>query len=109
MNDRHLTLRALEMALKRRGPDRGSTCITPTKSGRTPAKTQGTLVRRIFSKNRSKGFAAICMSLDVSASEEREPPVSTRRLSSQIVHGCGDAKSLSRWLLGLDSNQQPSG
>jgi hypothetical protein len=42
------------------------------------------------------------MSLDVSALEGCEHPVASGCLSSQIVHGCGDARSLSRWLAALD-------
>jgi hypothetical protein len=54
-------------------------------------------------QKRSKGFAGhLRMSLDVSALEECEHPVSTGCPSSQIVHGCDDAKSLSGWLAALD-------
>jgi transposase InsO family protein len=38
VNDRHVTIKALDMALKRRCPDVVS-CITPTRGARTPAKT----------------------------------------------------------------------
>jgi transposase InsO family protein len=38
VNDRHLTIKALEMALKRRCPD-AACCITPTRAAPMPAKT----------------------------------------------------------------------
>jgi transposase InsO family protein len=41
LNDRHLTIKALEMALKRRGPGIGC-CITPTRAARTRARTTKT-------------------------------------------------------------------
>ena len=39
VNDRHLTLKALEMAVKRRCPEAGPRCITPIRAARTPART----------------------------------------------------------------------
>ena len=41
VNDRHLTIRALEMALKRRCPERGSSII-PIRGVPTPARTTRT-------------------------------------------------------------------
>jgi putative transposase len=48
VNDRHVTIKALDMALKRRCPDSGL-LITPTRAARMPAKTINVFSRRTAS------------------------------------------------------------
>jgi putative transposase len=48
VNDRHLAIRALAMALKRRCPDAVS-CITPSKAARTPPRITKRSSRRVAS------------------------------------------------------------
>ena len=53
VNDRHLTIKALEMALKRRCPEApvptSGSCITPTRAARTRARTTRTSSTRAAS------------------------------------------------------------